>query len=217
MTEPQDESEIITSRTGAGLMKFFEVKVRKHELSDSVISPLRTASKRVLEVEEDPDSVDLTMINMDGLITRFQNKNRAALSNQSLQAYETRFRRALSMYFRWLDNDPDWVGKLRQSSTANGASKTGKATRTTVSGRTAQSSAAKQSPLDSVQNNFVSDRAMDTDTQPGLFDYPVALVDSNVTAILRLPRTYTTGDAARMAALINALAVPNSTPPSSDA
>lgn len=48
------------------------------------------------------------------------------------------------------------------------------------------------------------------DSRPELFDYPVALVDSNVTAILRLPRTYTTGDAARMAALINALAVPSS-------
>lgn len=49
------------------------------------------------------------------------------------------------------------------------------------------------------------------DSQPELFDYPVALVDSNVTAILPLPRTYTTGDAARMAALINALAVLSNT------
>jgi hypothetical protein len=47
--------------------------------------------------------------------------------------------------------------------------------------------------------------------QPELLDYPVPLVDSNATAILRLPRNYTMGDATRMTALINALAIPSNT------
>ncbi len=222
MTETLDEAETITSRSGAGLMKFLEVKVRKHELPESVASPLRTASKRVLDVEDNPDAVDLTTINIDELLRRFQNKNRVALTNQSLQAYETRFRRARSMYFRWLENDPDWIGKIRQSGAANGASKTGKATRPAVTGgygagRAARPSAGEQQPLESVSDNVVPDATnVDVPLPPELFDYPVALVDSNVIAILRLPRTYTTGDAARMAALINALAVPGPPPSSTD-
>jgi len=222
MTEMLDESGIITSRSGAGLMKFFDVKVRRHELPDSVASPLRTASKRVLDVEENPDAVDLATINTDRLVARFRIKNCAALTDQSLQAYETRFRRALTMYFRWLDNDPDWVGKVHQSSGANGASKTGKVTRTAVTGRyvggkNARPAAGEQPPVDSAQDDIVVDEATAADgpPHPELFDYQVALVDSNVIAILRLPRTYTPGDAARMAALINALAVPNAPSPSS--
>lgn len=222
MTERQGESEIITSRTGAGLMKFLEVKSRKHELPDSVASPLRTASKRVLDVEDDPDGVDLTTVNIDGLIARFWNKNRATLTAQSLQAYEGRFRRALSMYYRWLNNDPDWVGKLRPSVAANGVTTTGKTAKTSVpgrhtAGRNARPSAEPPS-LDSGPDEIVTERTTNADTPPDseLFDYPVALVDSKVTAILRLPRTYTTGDAARMAALINALAVPSSSSSSSD-
>ncbi len=185
MAEAPDDSEIISSRTGAGLMKFFEVKLKKHELPEGVVSPLRSASKRILEVEDDPDSVDLTTLDVDGLIHRFRIKNRAELTDKSFAAYESRFRRGLSMYFRWLDHDSNWAGKVR----SNGGG--------------------------TVKPNAVAAHVAHADSPPELFDYPVALVDSKVTAILRLPRTYTTGDAVRMAALINALAVPSDTVSSS--
>ncbi len=58
-----------------------------------------------------------------------------------------------------------------------------------------------------MESNAVGRNAAHADSQPELSDYPVALVDSNVTVILRLPRTYTTGDAARMAALRDPQAV----------
>ncbi len=198
MTGASDATEIITSRTGAGLMKFYEVQLKKHELSEGVVSPLRSASKRMLEVEDDPDSVDLTTLDVDGLVHRFRTKNRAQLTDMSFAAYESRFRRGLGMYFRWLDHDPNWAGK---------------ATKNPVSGRrtgrnirpTSEQATADQEP------NAVAAQVAHVDSQPELFDYHVALVDSKVTAILRLPRTYTTGDAARMAALINALAVPSDT------
>lgn len=205
VTEAPDDSEIISSRTGAGLMKFFEVMLKKHELPEGVVSPLRSASKRILEVEDDSDGVDLTTLDVDDLVRRFRIKNRAALTDMSFAAYESRFRRGLSMYFRWLDHDPNWAGKVR--SNGGGA---GKTTKNTVSGRhTGKNIRSTSEPAPAYQEpNAVVAHA---DSQPELFDYPVALVDSNVTAILRLPRTYTTGDAARMAALINALAVPSDT------
>lgn len=208
VVEVQDDSEIISSRTGAGLMKFFEVKLKKHELPEGVVSPLRSASKRILEVEDDWYSVDLTILDVDGLIHRFRIKNRAELTDESFAAYESRFRRGLSMYFRWLDHDPNWAGKVR----SNGGG-TGKTTKNTVSGRHTVKNIGPTSERapDYQELNAVAAHVAHADSQPELFDYPVALVDSKVTAILRLPRTYTTGDAARMAALINALAVPSDT------
>ncbi len=189
-------------------MKFFEVMLKKHELPEGVVSPLRSASKRILEVEDDLDSVDLTTLDVDGLIHRFRIKNRAELTDKSFAAYESRFRRGRSMYFGWLDHDPNWAGKVR--SNGGGA---GKTTTNTVPGRhTVKSIRRTSEPAPAYQEpNAVAAHVAHADSQPELFDYPVALVDSNVTAILRLPRTYTTGDAARMAALINALVVPSDT------
>lgn len=210
MTEASDDSEIITSRTGAGLMRFYEVQLKKHVLSEGVVSPLRSASKRILEVEDDPDSVDLTTLDVDGLVHRFRIKNRAQLTDMSFAAYESRFRRGLGMYSRWLAHDPNWAGKVRSQ---GGGPAKNKTTKNAVSSRhigkniqpTLERGTADQEP------NSVAAQVAHVDSQPELFDYHVALVDSKVTAILRLPRTYTTGDAARMAALINALAVPSDT------
>ncbi|MGH3872920.1 MAG: hypothetical protein ACRDSR_15680 [Pseudonocardiaceae bacterium] len=202
MVGVSDDSEIINGRTGAGLMKFYELKLRKHELPEGVVGPLRSASKRILEVEDDPDSVDLATLDIEGLIYRFRIKNRARLTDISFAAYESRFRRGLGMYFRWLDHDPHWAGKVRP-----GAG-TAKTTKNAVSGRhIVKNTPPTTEPADQ-EPNPAATRVADANGRPELFDYPVALVGSNVTAILRLPRTYTTADAARMAALIKALAVP---------
>ena len=212
MVEAPDDSEIIRSRTGAGLMKFYELQLKKYELPEVVVSPLRSASKRILEVLDDSDTVDLTTLEVDGLIQRFRNKNRAELTDKSFAAYESRFRRGLSMYFRWLDHDPNWAGKVR--SNGGGA---GRTTKGAVSGRYTVKNirpTSEQAPAHQ-ESKAVAAHVAHADSQPELFDYPVALVDSNVTAILRLPRAYTTSDAARMAALINALAIPSDIIPSS--
>lgn len=205
MTESQDDSEILNSRTGAGLMKFYELKIRKYELVEGVVNPIRTASKRILEVEDDPDSVDLTTLDVDNLAQRFKIKNRAELTDKSFAAYESRFRRGLSMYLRWLDQDPNWMGKTRSGSTTK-VSTTAKTENSTVPVEQANNRASV--------NDAVTASA--TRVQSELLNYPVALIDSNVTAILQLPRKYTTSDAARMAALINALAVPDSASPSNE-
>lgn len=211
MVEASDDSGIITSRTGAGLMKFYEVQLKKHELPEGVISPLRSASKRILDVEEDPDSVDLTTLDIDGLVHRFRVKNRAQLTDMSFAAYESRFRRGLGMYFRWLDHDPSWAGKVR--SHGGGPSTSSKTTKNAVSGGRSVKN-IRPTPAQAIADQRPNSGAADVahmDSEPELFDYHVALVDSKATAILRLPRTYTTGDATRMAALINALAVPSDT------
>jgi hypothetical protein len=217
VTEPQDDSEILNSRTGAGLMKFFEVKARKHELSESVAGALRTGSKRVLDVEDDSDSVDLTAVDVDELVRRFRKKNRASLTDQSLQAYESRFRRSLTMYIKWLDGESDWAGKSRTSSSGNG----GKSTSNSQRGIRKDASSIK-SPVTSTRDDVgnPNESGSTRSSKLALFDYPVLLQDSGATAILRLPATYSTRDADRMASLISALAVKaeaNPSSPSADA
>jgi hypothetical protein len=117
------------------------------------------------------------------------------------------------MYEKWLDGDSSWAGATKKGSNGKGAAKDKpvRATPGEDTTRVPASQAVDAAPV----TDIVTASAVRAEQE--LFDYKVALVDSNVTAILRLPRTYTTGDAVRMAALINALAVPNSSSPSSDA
>jgi hypothetical protein len=203
VTEPQDESAVLTSKTAAGLLMFYDVKQRKHELADGVVGPLRTATNRVLEVlDADPADVDLGNLDLDELFTRFHNKNRASLTDKSYAAYVSRFRRGLTMYLQWLERDPNWRGKVRPIAN-NGAVKSKKTARPPVV------DSVEVAPPVQLNQRATLDVGGRDQGGAELFDYPVALVDSKVVAILRLPRSYTKGDAERMAALINALAVPD--------
>lgn len=216
MTEPQNESDVLNSKTAAGLLMFYDVKERRHELAEGVVSPLRTATKRMLEVTDaEAEDVDLATLDLDELFVRFRNKNSASLTDKSHAAYVSRFRRGMTMYLRWLDRDPNWRGKLRASPSGNGSAKTSKGK-------------ASVEPADSVQlddesspaeQHAVAPNRRHTVAQPEqpLIDYKVPLLDSGATAILWLPRIFTTDDATRMTALISALAVPNLPRTSDDA
>lgn len=202
--DSQSDPDVIHTRSGAGWMKFFEYVINKRKLPEPQALAYRTAARRVLEVEDDPDAVDLSKVDVEDLLKRFRIKNKTKLAEQSFAAYESRFRRGLTMYLRWLDSEPDWAGKSRRSRKPS--------IKTVSNGE----SGARRPPPTSTPPASVSASVDEHGHnggsllgKPELFDYPVALVDSKVTAILRLPRTYTTGDAARMSALINALAVPS--------
>jgi len=204
--------------TGAGWMKFFQFVIDKHQLSEPQVAAYRTAARRVLDVEDNPDSVDIVNLDEDDLLRRFRVKNKSNLTEQSFATYESRFRRGRSMYLKWCNNEPDWAGKPRRTSKPS--------VKPTLNGPKGRDGEVRKAPTLSVQQVLDDAPAIDavtasvTSVQPELLDYPVPLVDSNVTAILRLPRNYTTGDATRMVALINALAIPlntGSSSPSSDA
>lgn len=215
MTEPQNESDVLNSKTAAGLLMFYDVKERKHELAEGVVSPLRTATKRMLEVTDaEAEDVDLTSLDLDELFVRFRNKNSASLTDKSYAAYVSRFRRGMTMYLRWLDRDPNWRGKLRQSP-GNGNAKTskGKVPLETIDAVQLDDEA---SPVDQHAAAPSRRHTVPQPEQP-LIDYKVPLLDSEATAILWLPRIFTVDDAARMTALISALAVPNLPRPSVDA
>jgi hypothetical protein len=180
-------------------MEFFQFTIDKHQLPESQASAYRTAARRVLALEDDPDSVDVANMDEEDFLRRFRIKNRTGLTEQSFSTYASRFRRGRDMYLKWLNHDPDWAGKRRKG---NKSSKPGSSEQGSVTRK--PSTTQSRTFVDSVP---MADSVVAA--EPELFDYPVALVDSKVVAILRLPRSYTKSDAERMAALINALAVPD--------
>jgi hypothetical protein len=62
----------------------------------------------VLGVLDDPDDVDVESLNVDELLTRFQNLRKQRFKPQVLEAYKRRFRSAVKSYKDYLENPGAW-------------------------------------------------------------------------------------------------------------
>jgi hypothetical protein len=200
MDEEQDSGTVLQSNTVAGAKLFIETKTRNYEIPANSGNAMVTALNKVFAVEPDPDHVDLSSLDLDDVFARFRIKS-AELNDASFSTYKSRVRRAVMMYTKWL-NGENW----KESAAARGKnSANGRAAR-----RFERRSAQPDPGADLQRTEAHTDIGLSESAEDGLFDYRVRLVDSGVTAILRLPLTYTSADADRMAALIKALAVSDS-------
>jgi hypothetical protein len=101
---------------GAGLIAFLG-RIGDHgEINPTTARALRAAANTVLAVEADPMGVNLREINVENLLDRFENLNRARMRDNSITTYRSRFRRSVAMYIGWLDKAPDWRSAGKQQS-----------------------------------------------------------------------------------------------------
>lgn len=197
----QEDAASMSSQTITveAVKRFIDSKTRNYEIPANSGNAMITALNKVFSVEAEPDQVDLTSIDLDDVFSRFRLKS-VELNDASFNTYKSRVRRAIAMYTNWVNGEPwkDTVAPRRTN-----------VSRKARMASSRQDKAADVHPAVAVhQLDFV--RPAGDDTPDGLFDYPVRLVDAGVTAVLRLPPTYTVADAERMAALIRALAVAGS-------
>jgi hypothetical protein len=212
------ESDVVMSGTAGSIPIFLEVKMRKHELPESVGSPLLTATRRMLDAAEEIGSVPLEELDLESVLTRFRNKNRADLTDQSIRAYESRFKRAISIYQKWRAGDSSWNASKVRSPYRNAGPSQGRNVGRNASAPTNTGNVVVPQPAGLIfgrTNDKTDELKILEETQNAgndgqssqvkMFDYVIEF-ESGKTAILRLPSRYTTEDAKRMTALIDALA-----------
>lgn len=100
------------SGLGAGLLEFLEWAGRTGEMNSTTADSWATAVRSVLQLEGDPDAVDVRAIDVDALLDRFETKNRTKYSEGSMATYRSRFRRAVTAYLAWMNGEP-WKGGTR--------------------------------------------------------------------------------------------------------
>jgi hypothetical protein len=99
----------IMAGTGQGLLEFYDRAAERGDMNASTAKGGRAAAKKVLSAEsEDLSSIQLRDLDIDDLLGRFAQLNRAEFSDGSLNTYRSRFRLGVEMYLAWLDNDPNW-------------------------------------------------------------------------------------------------------------
>ena len=158
---------------------------QKGLMNQSTASAVETAVRRVLATEDNWEDVDITAINVDDLIIRFNNLNANNFKPRSLQDYGQRFRRALTSYKSFLDDPSSWKYASR-----------GTAKRTTSP--TDREAAEETPPRDA---NLIGQTASPSPLQT--YTYPFR---DGVLAHLEIPRDATTGEINRLIAWARTLA-----------
>lgn len=74
----------------------------------STARAMEASCRRVLETLDNWQNVDVTTLDVDDLVRRFNNLNATNFKPRSLKDYERRFRRAVSSYKDFLDNPSGW-------------------------------------------------------------------------------------------------------------
>src|SRR5215211_5317447 len=108
-----DENSISTG-TGQGLVDFLTYVTEKGLLNKNTAGAMRAAARELLSVEnEDLASIDVRVLEVDQLTQRFANLRAQKFTPQSLETYQSRFRKAVEMYLRFLDNPAGWRPDVR--------------------------------------------------------------------------------------------------------
>jgi hypothetical protein len=176
--------------TGGAVIAFLDYTGEKGLVNPGTAKAMKVAVREVLEQAEGPgwQSTDVRGLDAEDVLQRFNNKTAGRFTPKSLQAYQGRFRKALSMYSQYVKDPGGWrpVKQPRLSSQSR--------RRMNGSRPEEQSSPQHSSPVDE---------------NPDMMTYPFPLRrDGNVVfARLILPHDLTPREAERIGDHIRTLAV----------
>jgi hypothetical protein len=104
----------INTGTGQGLVDFLTYVQDKGLLNKNTAGALRAAARELLSIEhEDIAKIDIRELDVEQLAQRFANLRAGKFAPQSLETYQSRFRKSVSMYLRFLDNPAGWRPDVR--------------------------------------------------------------------------------------------------------
>jgi hypothetical protein len=193
----------MSSGTGAGLVTFLNWTMEKSELPRATASAMRTASTKVLSVEDGWEGLDLRSVDTEDLLRRFSIRSSSDYSDKSLAVYRQRFQKSVQMYLAYLEGG-DWRPR------------NGRSTAPARNGATRNGSSSKQGSTPSPMPEPAIPMPAETATQApptmqppavpdGLIEYPFP-VRPGLRARLNLPEDLTPAEADRVAAFIKTLA-----------
>ena len=86
---------------------------KKGLMNTSTARALATACRGVLDVQENWQSLDISTLDVDDAFNRFKKLRARNFTPGSLRTYESRFRRAVASYLRYLDEPSTWKFETR--------------------------------------------------------------------------------------------------------
>lgn len=98
-------SETLNSRTAQGLIDFCDLMANQGYATPNAMEAWKVAARKILTAVEGEDfeSTDLTSIDMEDVMGRFQTLTRGQYKPDSVTAYGRRMKNAMDAYFEYLD------------------------------------------------------------------------------------------------------------------
>lgn len=182
--------------SGGGLDLFLEWAGRTGEMNPTTANSYRTAAGKILGVTEDADGTDVTTVDIEAVLARWENLNRTKYSSGSLVTYKSRFRQAVSMYKAWLVQDPDWkqAGKGSSATGSRPVTKQGRP-------RKSANNSGRVAPSDTTTSD--SSLSQMAGVRMVAYDLPLR---PELLVRLTLPIDLTKHDAERISAFVSSLA-----------
>jgi hypothetical protein len=156
-------------------------------MNGNTAAGLRSASTQVLQVIGDGwETTDVTALDVDDLLIRFQNLKKKDYTPQVLELYKKRFRKALVSYLSYLENPGSWKPSTQE--------------------RPASSQRNGRQPKRQPETVRVVASETGHPAGPNEVEYPFPL-RAGVMARLVLPRDLTRDDVDRLSAFMSMLVV----------
>lgn len=185
--------------TGAGLVAFLDYAIQKGYLKTSTGQAMKTAVKEVLSATEGAEgweTVDLTSLDEDDVLRRFETLRAMKFASGSLSTYKGRYSRAASMFEEFRASPATWSPSVKQRARAKG--------------NVAPTVASPGLPKTEVGAPATPEPAPAPAPHPGhgsaIITYPFPL-RQGVLASLELPPDLTRREAQRLVAFIESLAI----------
>lgn len=192
------DTNFTPTATGAGLVAFLDYAIQKGYLKTATGQAMKTAVKEVLSATEGAESwetVDLTSLDEDDVLRRFETLRAMKFSAGSLSTYKGRYSRAASMFEEFRASPATWRPSVKQRSRMKGNG----ASAVAAPGLSAAEVAAPTAPGPG-----------SAPPHPGhgsaIITYPFPL-RQGVLASLELPPDLTRREAQRLVAFIESLAI----------
>mgnify|MGYP006275309033 CR=1 FL=1 len=109
----------MTDRSREALLAFLDWMAAKGLMARTTAQTRKASANKVLAILEAEEAQDVTQLELDEVMTRFVNLNRADYSPESLKAYKSRVSKAISDFSAYLANPmefkPGTVGRAGKS------------------------------------------------------------------------------------------------------
>ena len=171
--------------TGQALVGHWDWAANKGLMNKNTASAFRAACTQVLKVQDNWEGTDVTQLDVDQLLKRFQNKRGKDFKPESLTAYKRRFRQALRSFLNYTREPGRWdpIGKKGSSQSYPHIRQTSAQEPSSLSLGMGKSDSSEDSPM---------------------LQYPFPLREGR-TAYLILPEDLTSGEVRRLWAFMSTL------------